>query len=105
MSGISTSKKVCKSSLIGSDFGAELKPESDENYYFFEAVRELVDADLTYYGHLQAAYIENDFPRLAWACRGLLGLVVIVKWVLISGKNANRFAEDRLMTVNTSLRI
>lgn len=54
------------------EIGNAFKPVDDENYYFFEVVRELVDASLTNYQALRRGFVESDYPLLAWACRNLL---------------------------------
>ncbi|HUZ96427.1 MAG TPA: hypothetical protein VMU57_16100 [Edaphobacter sp.] len=51
------------------EVGNLLKPIDDENYYFFEIVRELVDASLTNYQELRRGFVEGNNPLLAWACR------------------------------------
>jgi hypothetical protein len=45
--------------------GNRLKPVDDENFFFFEIVRELVDAVLTNYRQLRQSYVDRDYPRLA----------------------------------------
>jgi hypothetical protein len=40
--------------------GNELKPVDDENFFFFEIVRELVDAVLTNYRHLRQGFVERN---------------------------------------------
>jgi len=77
--------------------GNSLKPFDDENYTFFEAVRELLDAALTNYGQLRLGYVDSNFHLIAWACRNLLELLVFTKYVLNSKANADRFAHDRLI--------
>jgi hypothetical protein len=77
--------------------GNSLKPYDDENYTFFEAVRELLDAALTNYGQLRLGYIESNCHLIAWACRNLLELLIFTKYVLNSKANAERFAHDRLI--------
>jgi hypothetical protein len=77
--------------------GNRLKPVDDENFFFFEIVRELVDAVLTNYRQLRQSYVDRDYPRLAWACRNLLELTIFLKYVLLSESNARRFADDRLV--------
>ncbi len=79
------------------NLGNSLKPADDENYLFFEIVRELVDATLTNYGQLRLGYTESNYPLLAWACRNLLELAIFTKYVLISRDNARRFGDDRLI--------
>lgn len=74
----------------------ELKPIDDENF-FFEIVRELVDAALTNYRHLRQRFVESNYPSLAWACRNLLELTIFLKYVLASASNARRFGDDRLV--------
>jgi hypothetical protein len=77
--------------------GNSLKPIDDENYFFFEIVRELVDASLTNYQELRRGFVEGNNPLLAWACRNLLELIIFLKFVLHSGDNARRFGDDRLV--------
>ena len=84
--------------------GNILKPIDDENvnYFFFEVIRELIDAALTNYGHLKRAYLESKsstgiYPYLAWASRNLLELSIFTKYVLTSASNSRRFGEDRLV--------
>jgi len=79
------------------EIGNSLKPINDENYFFFEIVRELVDASLTNYQELRRGVIEDNHPLLAWACRNLLELTIFLKFVLLSGDNARRFGDDRLV--------
>jgi hypothetical protein len=77
--------------------GSSLKPFDDENFFFFEIVRELVDAVLTNYDQLRQGYAASNYHFLAWACRNLLELTVFVKYVLLSGASARRFGDDRLI--------
>ena len=77
--------------------GNALKPVDDANYFFFEVVRELVDASLSNYQELRRGFLEFNNPLLAWACRNLLELTIFLKFVLLSGENARRFADDRLV--------
>ena len=79
------------------EVGNQLKPMDDENYFFFEVVRELVDATLTNYQELRRGFLEANYPLLAWACRNLLELTIFMKFVLLSGENARRFGDDRLV--------
>ena len=79
------------------EVGNLLKPIDDENYYFFEIVRELVDASLTNYQELRRGFVEGNNPLLAWACRNLLELTIFLKFVLLSGDNARRFGDDWLV--------
>ena len=79
------------------EVGNQLKPLDDENYFFFEVVRELVDASLTNYQELRRGFMESNYPLLAWACRNLLELTIFIKFVLLSGENARRFGDDRLV--------
>lgn len=78
--------------------GNTLKPidEADSNYYFFEIVRELVDAALKNFNELRRSYTTGNRHLTAWASRNLLELLVFTKYVLKSGANAKRFGEDRL---------
>jgi hypothetical protein len=79
-------------------FGNGLKPVDDENFYFFfEIVRELIDAALNNYDRLRKAYVDTDHNALAWASRNLLELAIFLKYVLSSGANARRFGDDRLV--------
>lgn len=84
--------------------GNLLRPIDDANYYFFEIVRELVDASLTNYQELRRGYTESNYPLLAWACRNLLELTIFLKFVLLSGENARRFGDDRLIDGSELLR-
>ena len=79
------------------EVGNSLKPVDDESYFFFEIVRELVDASLTNYQELRRGCVEGNYPLLAWACRNLLELTIFLKFVLLSGDNARRFGDDRLV--------
>ena len=79
------------------EIGNALKPVDDGDYYFFEVVRELVDASLTNYQALRRGFVEYDYSLLAWACRNLLELTIFLKFALLSGENARRFADDRLV--------
>jgi hypothetical protein len=77
--------------------GNSLRPHDDAKYFFFEIVRELVDASLTNYRELRRGYIESNYPLVAWACRNLLELAILTQYVLKSEENARRFADDRLI--------
>lgn len=79
------------------EFGESLKPVDEENGWFFQIVFELMDATLTNYNHLKIGYDAYNSPLLAWACRNLLELAVLTKFVLMSEGNARRFAHDRLI--------
>ncbi|MHB1020939.1 MAG: DUF5677 domain-containing protein [Acidobacteriaceae bacterium] len=79
------------------EVGNCLRPIDDENYFFFEIVRELVDASLTSYKELRRGFLEDNNPLLAWSCRNLLELTIFLKFVLLSGDNARRFGDDRLV--------
>jgi hypothetical protein len=81
--------------LLG--IGSQLKPIDDENYFFFEVVRELVDASLSNYQELRRGFMESNYPLLAWACRNLLELTIFIQFALLSGENARRFGDDRLV--------
>ena len=41
--------------------GTALRPIDDENYYFFEIVRELVDASLTNYDQMRQGYVAGNY--------------------------------------------
>jgi hypothetical protein len=90
------------------NLGNSLKPIDDENYFFFEIIRELLDSALTNYGLLRLGYVENYNDHLvAWTCRNLLELTVFTEYVLKSGANGQRFVQDRLIDgcdIITSLR-
>ena len=77
--------------------GNSLKPVDDAKYFFFEVVRELVDATLTNYRELRRGYTEDNFPLIAWGCRNTLELAIFTRYVLKSVSNAQRFAHDRLI--------
>jgi hypothetical protein len=77
--------------------GNSLRPVDVENAYFCQIVTELLDATLTNYRQLRQAYVDNNYPLLAWACRNLLELTIFLKYVLISEANARRFGDDRLI--------
>ena len=76
-----------------------LKPidETDCNYYFYEIVRELVDAAIRNFHELRRGYTSTNLHLTAWASRNLLELLVFTKYILQSGANAKRFGEDRLV--------
>lgn len=77
--------------------GNSLKPIDDANYYFFEIVRELVDAAVKNFHELRRGYVTGNLNLIAWASRNLLELTVFTKYVLKSGANARRFGDDRLI--------
>lgn len=77
--------------------GNSLKPNDDANYYFFEIVRELVDAAIKNFNELRRGYVASNLNLTAWASRNLLELTVFTKYVLKSGANARRFGDDRLI--------
>lgn len=77
--------------------GNSLKPVDDANYYFFEIVRELVDAAIKNFNELRRGYVTGNLNLIAWASRNLLELTVFTKYVLKSGANARRFGDDRLV--------
>jgi hypothetical protein len=79
------------------DVGNSLKPIDDTNYYFFEIVRELVDAAIKNFTELRRGYVAGNLNLIAWASRNLLELTVFTKYVLKSGANARRFGDDRLI--------
>jgi hypothetical protein len=79
------------------DLGNSLKPVDDANFYLFEIVRELVDAALRDFRDLYRGYTTDNLNLTAWASRNLLELTVFTKYVLKSGANARRFADDRLI--------
>ena len=61
--------------------GNTLKPidETDHNCYFFEVVRELVDAALKNFNELRRGYTTGNQYLSAWASRNLLELLVFTK--------------------------
>lgn len=77
--------------------GNSLKPVDDANYFFFEIVRELVDAAIKNFNELRRGYVTGNLNLIAWASRNLLELTVFTKYVLKSGTNAKRFGDDRLV--------
>lgn len=77
--------------------GNSLKPIDDANYYFFEIVRELVDAAIKNFNELRRGYVADNLNLIAWASRNLLELTVFMRYVLKSGANARRFGDDRLI--------
>jgi hypothetical protein len=79
------------------DVGNSLKPIDDANYYFFEIVRELVDAAIKNFTELRRGYVAGNLNLIAWASRNLLELTVFTRYVLKSGANALRFGDDRLI--------
>jgi hypothetical protein len=77
--------------------GNSLRPIDDENFYFFEIVRELVDAAIKNFHELRRGNVSGSLNLIAWASRNLLELSVFTKYVLKSGGNARRFGDDRLI--------
>jgi len=77
--------------------GNSLKPVDDANFYFFEIVRELIDAALKNFSELRRGNVTGNLNLTAWASRNLLELTVFTKYVLKSGGNAKRFGDDRLI--------
>lgn len=77
--------------------GNSLKPVDDAHYYFFEIVRELLDAAIKNFNELRRGYVTGNLNLIAWATRNLLELTVFTKFVLKSGANARRFGDDRLV--------
>ncbi len=77
--------------------GNSLKPIDDANYFFFEIVRELVDAAIKNFNELRRGYVSDHLNLVAWASRNLLELTVFTKYVLKSGENARRYGDDRLI--------
>ena len=77
--------------------GNSLKPIDDENFYFFEIVRELVDAAIKNFNELRRGNVSGSLNLVAWASRNLLELAVFTKYVLKSAGNARRFGDDRLV--------
>jgi len=77
--------------------GNSLKPADDANFYFFEIVRELVDAAIKNFNELRRGYVTANLNLVAWASRNLLELTVFVRYVLKSDSNARRFGDDRLI--------
>jgi hypothetical protein len=77
--------------------GNSLKPIDDANYFFFEIVRELVDAAIKNFNELRGGYVAGNLNLIAWASRNLLELTVFTRYVLKSGPNARRFGDDRLV--------
>jgi hypothetical protein len=77
--------------------GNSLKPVDDANYHFFEIVRDLVDATIKNFNELRRGYVTGNLNLIAWASRNLLELSIFTKYVLNSGENARRFADDRLV--------
>jgi hypothetical protein len=77
--------------------GDSLKPIDDENYHFFQIVRELVDAAIKNFNELRRGYVSGNLNLVAWASRNLLELTVFTRYVLKSGANARRFGDDRLI--------
>jgi len=76
--------------------GNSLKPVDDTHYYFFEIVRELLDAAIKNFSELRRGNVTGNLNLIAWASRNLLELTVFTKYVLRSAANARRFADDRL---------
>jgi hypothetical protein len=79
------------------EFGNGLRPVDEKNGWFFQIVFELMDAALSDYQRLRAGCNENNSQLSASACRNLLELAILTKYVLISEANARRFADDRLI--------
>jgi|GEM_PF-1383279 len=77
--------------------GNSLKPLDDANFYFFEIVRELVDAAIKSFHELRRGHVTGSLNLTAWASRNLLELTVFIRYVLKSGVNARRFGDDRLI--------
>jgi hypothetical protein len=74
-----------------------LKPADEANYYFFEIVRELLDASFKNFNQLRRGRVTGNLNLIAWASRNLLELTIFTKYVLKSGANARRFGDDRLV--------
>jgi len=74
-----------------------LKPADEANYYFFEIVRELLDASFKNFNELRRGRVTGNLNLIAWASRNLLELTIFTKYVLKSGANARRFGDDRLV--------
>lgn len=77
--------------------GNSLKPVDDAHNYFFEIVHELLDAAIKNFSELRRGNVTGNLNLIAWASRNLLELTVFMKYVLRSGANARRFADDRLV--------
>ena len=76
---------------------SNLKPVDDEDYFFFEIVRELVITALTNFDILILGQNTVNDNLVAWACRNLLEISVFTKYVLVSRGNARRFGQDRII--------
>jgi hypothetical protein len=77
-------------------FGIELQTESAPAPWFQKLLIEIIDSTLREYQHSKIG-LRKHTPMLAWACRNLLELNVLIKYVLKSEADARRFIAHRLV--------
>jgi hypothetical protein len=78
-------------------FTRSLSPTDEETGRFYHIVSALSDGAKSNYIALRGAFDRDQQVLMAWSCRNLLELAIFTKFVIGSKKNADEFAEDRLI--------
>ena len=78
-------------------FGNSLRPADIHDAFFCQIVTELIDATLTNYRQLRQAFLDGNYPILAWVFTQFSGAGDISEIVLTSETSARRFGDDRLI--------
>ena len=82
---------------IFQNMGNALKPADLESGWFYHLIIDLMKASLLAYERLASYYVRHEYHLLSGACRNLLELAIITKYVLLSEADARKFCEDRLI--------
>jgi hypothetical protein len=72
-------------------------PTDEVSGRFYHIMSVLTDAARCNYEDLRKAHHHDNQIMMAWACRNLLEITVLSKYVLLSEENASDFAADRLI--------
>lgn len=74
-------------------------PENDEKWLMVSMLKSAIRA----HDHLRAGWNQNDSTYVAWACRNLLELRIIAKFVAPSAANRKRFVFDMFIDLKETI--
>lgn len=79
------------------EFVCALEPTDEDTGRFYHIVIALSRATKVNYATLRKAFEDDEQTLMAWSCRNLLELAIFTRFVLRSKRNADEFADDRLI--------
>jgi hypothetical protein len=90
-----TYKRLAAGSFeLAREFATKIEAAPTSSPWFREILVSLLGSILREYGSLKRGCDESSLTLLSWACRNMLELNIIAKFVMLRHSNANDFAED-----------